>query len=448
MVGRLKLTELADFALSVSVADQTEVVLTSGESNTTRFAENTIHQNISKESMSIFVRSIIDEGEKGKKIGIAGGTASTKEAITAVVKNSNEIAETQIPDPSFHSLPKPVTAKEVESFSKDVAEITVHDKARWVKKIIDASRDHKMKASGTFETGIGEIIIKNSLGVNAYHPYTEATISTVITASNSSGYAMQTGKSLKDINPDTIARDAIDKAERSKNPTDLPPGKYDVILEEYAVADLLAYLSYMGFGGKHFHEERSFVSGNLGKKIFSDLVTIWEDPYHPEVIPTPFDIEGVPREKIILAEKGVLKNVVYDTYTAGRYKKKSTGHYSGSTAFGPIPSSVVMEAGKSSKEEMIKSIKKGIWVTRFHYVNVQHYTKLHMTGMTKDGTFLIENGKITRPLKNLRFTQSIIEGLSDVEMVGKERMLLEDYGSYLVPALKIKSFNFTSGTEH
>lgn len=447
MMGPKKLKKLTDFALSESKADQTEVIIGSGSSNTTRFAVNTIHQNISKESMAVIVRSVFN-GEKGKRVGMAAGNASSRDSIAKVVKNSNEIAKIQEADPHFKSLPTPKKIKEIDAFDKKIAGLSVRKKAHSVKEVIDAAKKVKMVASGIFETSVGESAVANSLGVWAYHKSTKATLTNIILAKNSSGYASKTSTYLSQINPQKITEKAIKIAKDSKNPIDIKPGKYDVVLEEEAVGEIVGQLAYRGFGGKHVHEDMSFAAGKIGKKIFGENITIYDDPYHPEGLPDPFDFEGYPKKKLLLVEKGVLRNIVYDTYTASKYKKESTGHSVGSTSFGPIPLNLVLAPGNSSKEDMIKSIKKGILVTRFWYGNIQHYKKLILTGMTRDGTFLIENGKIKAPIKNLRFTQSVVEALNNVDAIGKDLKIAEHVGSHLVPALKIKNFNFTSKTEH
>lgn len=448
MVGRNKLKELVEYALSVSVADQTEVIFTVGDKNTTRYANNAIIQNISKDLMSIQVRSIFKAKDGGAKIGIASGNVSEKEAIKKVVENSNEIAKNQQIDPHFVSLSGPKEVKEVNGFSPDVEELTVKEKAEKIKEIVEFAKKEGLNASGIFETQVGEVAVGNSLGVFVYEKYTSATITSIVHSDTSSGFASKMSYRLSDLDPVAVGKTAIKKAIESQNPIEIEPGRYDVVLEEEAVADILSYLAYMGFGGKQYHEGESFVADNLGKKVFDEKITIFDDAFHPAGIPSSFDYEGYPKEQVLLVENGVVKNVVYDTYTANRYEKASTGHSSGSNIYGPLALNLVLVPGNATKEEIIKSTKKGILVTRFHYSNVQHYKKLNMTGMTKDGTFLIEDGEVKAPIKNLRFTQSIIEALSNVEMVGKDLKLVDAIGTHLAPALKIKSFNFTSKTEH
>ncbi|NIM46794.1 MAG: hypothetical protein GTN40_01385 [Candidatus Aenigmarchaeota archaeon] len=447
MVGEKKLKSQALYALSCSKANQTEVVLFCTNSNLTRFANNTIHQNTNVENIWVSVRSVLDS-KKGKKVGVASANVFDKNSIKEVVFKSNEIAKFQKPDPHFKSLPKPKPIQKIQSFSEDLARIDVEKKIKEVNKLILKSKKEKMIASGAFSTEIGELAVANSFGVWAYHPFSELFFSTIISSKNSSGYAHHIAKDLKKFDIFKLADEAIKKAKRSRKPTEVKPGIYDVILEEYAVGDMLGYLAYLGFGGKAFHEGKSFASGKLGKKILGENITIFDDPHHPDTLIMPLDWEGVPRRKVPIVEKGILKNVVYDSYTAGKYGKESTGHaYIAPNPLGPLPLHLVLMPGEHSKEDMIRSTKKGIWVTRFHYANVHHFKKLNLTGMTRDGTFLIENGEIVAGIKNLRFTQSIPEALNKVEMIGRDLKLNSHIGMHLAPVLKIKDFNFTSKTE-
>lgn len=249
-----------------------------------------------------------------------------------------------------------------------------------------------------------------------------------------------------------IGRIAVDKAIQSKNPTSIDPGAYTVILEEDAVATMMFFLGYLGFSALAVQEGRSFMSGHVGEKVTGDNITIWDDGFDPRGVILPFDFEGVPKQKVMLIENGVAKNAVYDTATAAREPgKKSTGHgLPAPNTMGPLPINLIMKPGSVSKEEMIASTEKGIWVTRFHYVNPVHPVKAILTGMTRDGTFLIENGKITRPLKNLRFTQSILEAFANAEMFSRElKMIKMGFGNFAscAPAVKIKDFTFTGATE-
>jgi len=275
---------------------------------------------------------------------------------------------------------------------------------------------------------------------------------TVVMGETGSGYAADASIDVRDLNPAEIGRIAVDKAIRSANPTDIEPGKYTVILEEEAVADMVFFLGWLGLGALSFQEDRSFMSGKLGERVTGEKITIWDDGLDLRGLPFPFDFEGVPKEKVLLINKGIAKSVVYDSLTAGREKgKMSTGHsLPAPNTSGPIPINLFMAPGAATKEEMLASTDRGIWVTRFHYTNPVHPVQTVLTGMTRDGTFLIENGTIVRPLKNLRFTQSILEAFANVEMLGADlKMIKSDWNTIgtCAPAAKIRDFRFTGTTD-
>ena len=206
---------------------------------------------------------------------------------------------------------------------------------------------------------------------------------------------------------------------------DLRPGEYPVILEEYAVGELVDYLAYMGFGALSFQEGHGFMAGRLGQRLMSEQISIWDDGLDGGGLPMAFDFEGVPRQRVDLIREGVAAGVVYDTETAAREGRESTGHaLPAPNPYGPFPLHLFVGAGDTPKEAMLKSMDRGLWVTRFHYVNVVHSRQGILTGMTRDGTFLMEGGELTRPVRNLRFTQNALEALSATEAVGATRLRL------------------------
>jgi predicted Zn-dependent protease len=264
-----------------------------------------------------------------------------------------------------------------------------------------------------------------------------------------SGYAQSTASDIRAIDPTVVGEEAAGKAERSADAVDLDPGEYPVILEEYAVATVLEYLSWMGFSALAVEEGRSFME--IGEQIMGPNVTIWDDGLDPRGLPTAIDYEGVPKRRVDLISEGVARALVHDTATAARAGTTSTGHgLPAPNAFGPIALNLFMAPGSGAKEVMAAGIERGVWVTRFHYVNVVHAKRGILTGMTKDGTFLIEDGRITRPIRNLRFTQSIPEAFSVIEAIGSEtRLVAAEYSGIMarVPALRIARFAFTGATD-
>jgi predicted Zn-dependent protease len=262
-------------------------------------------------------------------------------------------------------------------------------------------------------------------------------------------------RDVRNIDCEEIARRAVSKAKLAQNPIKIEPGKYEVILEELAVSELVQWLGYIGFNAMRYQEGRSPFCGKLGKKVMSSNITIWDDGLEKGGCPFPFDLEGVSKRKVMLVENGIIKGLVYDYTTAKKENKESTGHASGMPTSGPMPFHLFMEGGDSTIEDMIGSTKKGILVTRLWYINIIDPMTLTITGTTRDGTFLIEEGKIVKAVKNLRFTQSILEAFSKVSELSTPIFIAssENYGipflfGAKVPAVKIKEWNFTGVTEH
>ena len=448
MLGEAEIKRIAHAVLETSRADQTEVEVFANDSALTRFANNYIHQNVEHRDVDVRVRSVI-----GKKIGIASTNETSPEALAAVAAKAFELAEHQRENEDFRSLPRPAPIATVEAFVESTARCGPEERAAVVGQICDASSRAGLTAAGAFHTTAQEIALANSLGVYAYHRETQADINTVVMSETSSGHAARVSKDIADIDGESIAQEAVDKALRGVNPRTLEPGEYEVILEPYAVVDLLDFFSYLSFGALGFMEKRSFMSGRIGERVMSESISIWDDGLSPEGLPMPFDYEGVPKEPVTFIENGVAKGVVWDTYLAGKQggDARSTGHAlpAGAT-IGALPLNMFMATGGAGTDDMIKDVKRGLWVTRFWYTRTVHPLNVVTTGMTRDGTFLIEDGKIAGPVRNMRFTQGYVEALNHVDMVGRDAMLvLGDIGGGVrrVPALKLAKWSFTGVSE-
>jgi len=263
-----------------------------------------------------------------------------------------------------------------------------------------------------------------------------------VSADDSSGYADWRGTDIAAMNPAATAEVACDKCIAGRGAAAVSPGKYAVILEPAAVAELISTLGYLGLGALSLLEGRSFLCDRLGEKVVSERITIWDDATDSRGLAMPFDWEGQPRQKVMLIEKGIARGVVYDSRTANLTGRQTTGHaLPAPNTAGPLPVHLFLAPGESTLQEMIASTERGILVTRFHYVNVVHEKQTVITGMTRDGTFLVKDGTLDKPLSNLRFTQSILAALEQTHLVGREATLNE-YA--YVPALKISEFAFTS----
>jgi len=437
MLGESHSLELLRAALSAADADQAEAFIYAPTSALTRFAESVIHQNVAERNATVSVRAVL-----GKRIGCARGNQATADEAAGVARRARALAEIAAEDAAFLSLPFPGPIAAVNPFSEATASCTPEQRAEIARAIVEVTDRHGCRASGSISTDAVELAIASSLGIRAYACMTPAAVIVVASREEASGYAEWRGQDISQLDAIALAETATEKCLASRGAEPIEPGEYTVVLEPPAVGDLVGFLGYLGFGALAFQEGRSFLSGRMGERVMGDNITIYDDPLDPRALPLAFDWEGVPAQKVMLIENGVARGIVYDSYTAGKEGKQSTGHATAApSTHGPYPFHLFLAPGGATLQDMIASTDRGILVTRFHYTNIVHEKQTIITGMTRDGTFLIERGKITKPLKNLRFTQSIVEALSNVSMAGREGVLTE---SAHAPALKVERFSFTS----
>ncbi len=440
MLGREGLLQILEKALSWSSADQTQVSLGIGQSSLTRFANNVIHQNVSQKNASLTVKAVV-----GKKIGCVTTNLLDDASVKAAVGHAVQFAHNSAENADFVSLPGPAPAKDVDAYDAQTAEYSPEDRARDVGGMIGEAKRVDAVAAGQLSTAFDETGVANSLGLRAYEPSSKAGLTAVMTTDTGYGYADRVAGRISDFNPMEAAVEAATTSVKSRNPEAIEPGEYDVVLMPYAVAEFLEFMAWLGFGALAVQEGRSFMCGKLGEKIVGQNINIWDDGLDPAGMPRAFDAEGVPTQRVDLINNGVAVGPVYDSYTAGKEGRESTGHcVSVVGTYGPMAANMFMRPGDCSVQEMIADTKRGVLVTRFHYTNVIHPLQVLITGMTRDGTFLIENGEIVKPLMNMRFTDSVLERLSNVDMISKETVR---QSWCVAPAIKARGFKFTGVTE-
>ncbi|HPU43357.1 MAG TPA: metallopeptidase TldD-related protein [Dictyoglomaceae bacterium] len=421
--------------------EKKEVSLFISSQDLTRFANNVIHQNVAEDNLTLFVRV----GEGKKKVVLSTSNIE-EDSIKSLPKNIKILMESQ-PETEELYLPEP---EEIPPYPVNIFEPSPEKRAEIVKKFIEKGENRNLETFGAITEEIDELVVVNSQGVEAYGILSYGH-GKVMYMGDGSGYQEEAGKDIHSIDFEELSERALEKCLNSKNPQDIEPGMYTVILEPLAVAEMLGQLSYFSFNAKSVQEKRSFMTFSLGQKILSEKVSIYDDGYDPKGIIYPIDFEGVPKKHVDIIKNGVVIGPVYDTATSIKDGKKSTGHAlpPTSSSWGPFPSNLFLVSGDKSLEDIIAGTERGILVTRFHYVNAfLDPVRVLGTGMTRDGTFLIENGKIQKSLKNMRFTQSFVEALSKVLEISKESVLVPiDVGFARVPTLKIEDFNFTGKTE-
>jgi predicted Zn-dependent protease len=446
--ARQEILELLERVLGNAGGRRAEALYLGQDSALTRFANNQIHQNVREHDASLQVRVL-----EGESVGVAATNRLDDGGIADVIARATALAQRSAPNPRATVLPEP-DGREHDpelGYVAATAEAGAELRAEGARAVIAAGEAKGLETAGSFSTGVMTIAVANTNGIRAVHRSTRAALLTVMmdgfASGAASGYAQAGAGDVGDIDAEAIGLEAADKGDRMRGAEAMEAGEYEVVLEEYAVAGLLEYLSFIGFSGLAHEEGRSFM--DLGKRVMGENVSIWDDGADPSGLPSTIDFEGVVRQRVDLIRDGVANAVVHDAATGARSGLGSTGHaLPAPNLLGPMALNLFMAPGETPREELIANVKRGIWVTRFHYINPVHPKKAILTGMTKDGTFLIEDGRLTRPLMNFRFTQSVPEAFSTVIAASRETKLLpgEFFGASRAPALHLGSFNFTGVT--
>jgi PmbA protein len=442
-LGANELRRIAERILKLNDADETEVEVTASTDALTRFANNTIHQNVAEQSLYLSVRAVVD-GRTAR----ATTNKMDEESLRRVVAAAANLARCEPRNPDLLPMLGPQKFQKVERFFEATAAATPEDRARGVTRVVRTAAKNDQTAAGIFTTGQTESALANSKGLFAYHQQTRAEFSVTFLEKDSSGWAKANAPNIAEIHPDALAEAASRKAVDSRAPRELAPGRHTAVLEPAAVLDLVGFMFY-DFAGTAVLDQRSCLTGRMGKRLFGENIVLWDDVYHPLQTGQPFDGEGLPRQKVLLVDRGVPRSLVYARSTAKKMKAKPTGHgFSLPNEYGEAPMNLVFTGGGSSVDEMVRSTERGILVTRLWYIReVDPYEKI-LTGMTRDGTFQIENGRVTGGIRNFRFNQSIIEMLSNVEMLGPPvRAAGEESFEMVVPAMKVRDFHFSEVTK-
>lgn len=421
-----------------------EIIVTEVKSELTRFAESYIHQNVAETNLNLTVKVINED-----RISVVEMNSIDDHTISKNIEKAIEVTKIA-PKLDYHySLVTPQSYKIKSKYSKDTANFTPLNRAQLVSQLIKEVNKRGYEAAGAFKTEVSTLLVANSEGVFAFDRETKVDFNCVITRDNSTAYTSFIDSDINNFNIKKITDELLETAFKNVEQIEIELGAYTVILSPEAVAEILNYAGYTAFNGKMIMEGKSFVCHNQGKKIFPETITVSDDPFNELTLPIPFDLVGYPREKIDLIKDGVIKDGVYDHLTALKYNRKCTGNtlppeYA---SFGALPFNLVMEEGSNFVGEMISSTKKGIYVSRFHYVNILNPMSVQLTGMTRDGTFLIEDGKLTRAIKNMRFNTSVIDMLKAVDMISKERQIKSGFiGPTVAPYLRTNNFTFSSKT--
>jgi PmbA protein len=433
--------QIVDAARALGVTE-IEAIVTTENQALTRFANNVIHQNVAERTTHISVRPVID-GRTAR----ASTNRTDPEAIRNVVAEAIAITRLTEPDPELLPLLVGQAVSPVARYFAATAECTPDIRAKAVAEAIEIVRSQGQTAAGIYSTDASTFSLFNSRGVALEHRETMARFSITAMDRASSGWAKGSACDAAALSPVDLATSAAQKAAQSADARELAPGRYTVILEPAAVLDLAGQMAG-DFSATAIRDGRSFLNDRLGSKLFGENVSVYDDAHHPGQSGPPFDAEGVARRRLTLVDKGVVRDIAYCRQQAAIAGVEPTGHgYPLPNEIGEAPVNVVFSGGETPLEEMIATTGHGILVTRFWYIReVDPYEKI-FTGMTRDGTFLIENGSIVAGLRNFRFNQSLIEMLSNVEQLSPaNRASGEEAADMVVPAMKVGNFNFTEVT--
>jgi PmbA protein len=467
MLTRDQSADIFDRIKKLSSADEVEVLFSGGRFALTRFANNTIHQNVEDENHVVSVRTVF-AGRSAR----AFTNKFDEESLRRVVASSESLAKVQHPDPDLLPMPDsreaagragespvPTGAVPTRRFEATAA-ITPQLRATGVKKIVEVAQKHKLTTAGIFSSSESVEGIFNSRGLSHWHTQTLAEVSITMLGADSSGWQKSNSPDVTNLDPLGMAESAAKKTIDSANPSEIPAGKYTVILEPSAALDIVGFM-FWDYSGMAILDQRSFLTGRIGSKLFGENITIYDDVAHPLQSGTPFDGEGMRRQRLTLVENGIVKRVVYARATAERMKRSedrdrvgpiaATGHgFSLPNEMGEMPMNIVFAAPRDPQTlaQMIASTERGVLVTRLWYIReVDPYEKI-VTGMTRDGTFLVEDGKVRKGVRNFRFNQSLIHMLSNVDAMSVPlRACGEESFDMVVPAMKISDFNFTEVTK-
>lgn len=436
--------------LAASRSEETEAIIHSTISELTRFANNAIHQNVAERTLSLSVRTV-----SGGRTARASTNRLDEASVRAAVARAEALAERQQPDPELLPMAEAQSYSAVAREISATTALTPEARAATVGEMVAIAERESMTAAGIMASSHSAFSILNSRGLEAHYRETSAEYSVTMLAADSSGWAKGNAPDVGQLDPVAGARRAMEKARLSAHPVEIPPGRYTVVLEPAAVLDLLGFL-FWDFGGLAVLDQRSCLTGRVGTELFGTNITVVDDVYHPLQSGAPFDGEGVPRQRVPLIENGVVRGLVFARPSAARAQREKpelgarpTGHgFPLPNEYGEAPMNIVMAGGDADGEALIAGVSHGILVTRLWYIReVDPYRKI-LTGMTRDGTFLIENGQLTRGVRNFRFNQSVIEMLRQVEALGRAvRASGEESFDMVVPPLLVRDFNFTEVTK-
>jgi len=449
MLGPDRLFEDAATLFGQTDADGIEVSFWTHDKGMTRFANSYIHQNMAEQDRTCTIRVAY-----GQQVGVASGNDCSAGGMVRTLRTAETIARLSRSNPHFPGFAPPQEYASIESHDPVTAAYGPMDRATALQQLFATADRQEVTLAGAFFSGEEELAIASSTGLRAYQPNTHVFLNVIALTPSFSGAAQGISRRIGEINVQEIGETAIQKALLGRDPIELDLGNYDVFMEPAAVAELIEWTGYVGLGSRSIEEQTSFLAGRFGEKLAGDNITLYDNALEGGYN-WAFDQEGVPKQEVIFLDRGVARASVHDRISGHKTGNPSTGHMAGptSTGEGSAAKHIHLKPGSDAASTMLERIERGIYITRTHYVNgLLDPRQLLMTGLTRDGAFLIESGKLTRGIRNMRFTQSFLEALNNVVALSAERVACPAWwgatGSYLMPSVHFSNFRFTGKTDH
>jgi PmbA protein len=438
--------DLAERAVKAAEGDEADVSVHVESSGFARFAASAVHQPTLIRDETVTLRVVRDG-----RVGCVTTNRTDEDGLAAAARHAAEAADSAPVDPSFPGLQEPAPVPSVEGYDEATAALTPEEQADAAAQAIAGAPG--LGLYGYYTSGVTEIAVASTTGLAVSQSTTDSSVLALAASDDASGYAEATSWRAGDLDPAAVAREAAEKAHRTHGATQIEPQTFRAVLEPYAISELLFYFAFTSLNALALLEGRSYLSGRLGEKLFDESLTVADDGLDPVNYPKAFDLEGVPKQRVVMVEEGIARDVVWDRRTAKQAGDShvSTGHALAppAQAFGPIPFNLSIAGGDAaSVDDLAELVGDGIYVTRLHYLGVVDPREGIITGMTRDGTFRIEGGKVTTPVVNLRFTTSFpalaagLLGLTrDVTLVNRSDFYDERYPfGTLVPAVATDAF--------
>ena len=431
-------------------ADEAELYVHRRRSAISRYAKNEIHQNAVADETNVQARVVV-----GKAVGITNANSLDPADLRRLVADATAAARESAPNADWPGLAEPAPMSEPKAYDAETARADARSQADAIERITAAAKERGFRAAGTHQIELTEDALANTNGAAAYAPSTMAYLRALVTSETGTGWAEDLGWSARSLDPSDVAARAIEKAALDRDRTQLAPGDYEAVFEELAVAEVLRFMSLTGLTGQTLKDGRSFMKDKIGEPVTGPRFSLWDDALDARTLAIPFDVEGTPKQRVTLVEGGVATGVVHDRQSARWFDTRSTGHAADPRRYsvGGHAGNLTMAGGDAKRDQLIHATRRGVLITRFHYTNTPDPKRATMTGTTRDGTFLIEDGRITRALANVRYTMSALDLFSGIELLGPQRLARDWWSSNgmgsivcLCPPIKVARATITGSS--